>query len=710
MKMSRLIGIITFALSAPIPPALLAQSASTQEEKSPSKAVKIEETQVTAEREPAQERSYGVKNATSATKTNTPLLETPQAVSVVSRALIEDQGARKLEDVLKNVAGVTPGGYYSDWDYYRLRGFDAAFTTYWDGFKGDYGKNVELYGLDRVEVIKGPTASLYGQGPLGGLVNLISKRPRPETFADVQFTIGSFNFYEPAADVNVPLNASKSVYARLTALYRDQESFTNFVHKRRVFVAPALTWEIGPKTTLTFLTQHVHDWDRLGFPLPAQGTVLPNINGKIPIHRFIGERENTNEVEQWRARIGYELSHQFNQIFSLRHSLNASRMWQNWNRLLYPSSLDADERTLYRYPYGYREELDRFAMDTAVETRLATGPIQHYLIAGVDYYRNHSRTTARQIDYADFPGSYPAIDVFNPQYDARLPPFASKSKSASESTLVGLYLQEQAKFFNRLTLTVGGRVDFSSNNGESVNAFSPRVGLTYELLSGVALYANYSESFNPQWFSRNAAGKPVNPETGENFEVGLKTSLLDGRLNTLLAVYQLTRQNVATANLATADPFDSIVSGEQRSRGVEVEGALQLMPGWDLIITHTYNDAKITKDNTLPVGARLQGVPEYIFSAWTKYTLQQGPLKGLGFGLGGRYYTDQEGDATYTNRFKLPAFGILDAALYYVRGPFRAQVNINNALDERHFVGSYNNLYVLPGEPLNVRATVGWAF
>lgn len=271
-------------------------------------------------------------------------------------------------------------------------------------------------------------------------------------------------------------------------------------------------------------------------------------------------------------------------------------------------------------------------------------------------------------------------------------------------------MQEQAKLFERLTLTVGGRVDFSSNEGESVDAFSPRVGVTYEFIPGAALYANYSESFNPQWFSTDASGKPVDPETGENLEIGLKTALLGGRINTLLALYQLTRQNVATANLSTPDPFDSVVSGEQRSRGVEFEAALQLAPGWDLTTAYTYNDAKITKDNVLPVGARLQGVPKFTFSAWTKYTLQDGLLKGLGFGLGGRYYTAREGDATYSNPFKLPAYGLMDVAVYYARDRFRAQVNLNNILDERHFVGAYNDLYVLPGEPFIVRATVGWTF
>jgi iron complex outermembrane receptor protein len=708
MRIATVIGIVTFTFHPHFPTEPLAQAESTSEEQPAQKTIKIEETQVTAERE--QERGYGIQDATSATKTKTPLLETPQAISVVPRTLLDDQGARRLDDVLKNVAGVTPGGYYSDWDYYRLRGFDAAFTTYWDGFRGDYGKNAELFGLERVEVIKGPASSLYGQGPLGGLVNLVSKHPRPYAFADAYFTVGSYNFYEPAVDLNAPLNQAKTVYARFNALYRDQESFVDYVHKRRMFVAPSLTWEIGPETRLTILTQYVHDWDTLGFPLPAKGTVLPNSNGDIPISRFVGEPENSNEVEQWWARVGYEFRHQFNQIFSLRHNLNASRLWQNWDHILYPASLDVDERTLYRYPYGYREELDRLGMDTALEAQFTTGSIQHHALFGVDYYYNRSETTTQQIDYADFPGSYPAIDLFDPQYGAPLPAFASLTKSRTNSDLVGLYLQEQVELFDRLTLTAGGRVDFSSNEGESVDAFSPRVGVTYEFIPGAALYANYSESFNPQWFSTDASGKPVDPETGENFEVGLKTALLDGRFNSLLALYQLTRQNVATANLGTPDPFDSVVSGEQRSRGVEWENALQLLPGWDLTVAYTYNDAEITEDNTLPVGARLQGAPEHAFNVWTKYTLQNGPLKGLGFGLGGRYYTEQEGDSTYSNPFKLPAYGVMDAAVYYERERFLAQVNINNALDERYFVGSYNDLYVLPGEPFTVRATLSWLF
>lgn len=652
---------------------------------------------------------YSVTEAVAATKTNTRLLDTPQAVSVVPRALIEDQGAVTLEEVLRNTAGVTTGGYYSDWDYYRIRGFDAAFTTYWDGLRGDYGKNVELFGVERVEILKGPASSLYGQGPLGGLVNIVSKKPIKDDFADVSLTLGTYSYVEPAIDAGVVLNSAKTVYLRLNALYRDQESFVGFTHKRRVYIAPSITWEIGPDTTWTLLGSYTHDRDKTAFPLPAKGTVLPNINGHIPRNRYVGEPDKPNEVEQWRLRIDSQFSHRFNEVLSLRQNFSYSRIWQDWNHILYPSSLDADERTLYRYPYSLRETLDRFAADTALEAKFQTGPVEHYLVGGVDYYSTESDQDNQQINYADFPGSYPALDLFSPNYGRPLPTALVNATVHTESDWWGVYLQEHAKW-EPFTLLLGGRYDWTSSDNSDAEAFTGRVGITYEVVKGVAFYANYSQSFNPQWSYKDAAGNAVEPETGENWEGGVKVELLDGRVSGMVSVFHLTRENVATANLATPDPFDSVVSGEQVSQGVEVESVINFAPGLDLTLAYTFTDAEITEDNTLIVNSRLAGVPEHAFSGWIRYTIQDGPLRGLGFGFGGRYYSAQEGDASYTNPFRLPAYGLLDAAIYYKRGPFYAQINVKNLLDREYYNGAYNDLYVLPGEPLAVRATVGWKF
>lgn len=203
----------------------------------------LDEVVVTDTAEPA----YGAADAFTGTKTQARLLETPQAISVVTRQLLDDQGGFSLEQALQNVAGISTGGYYGDWDYYRIRGFDSAFTTYWDGLRGDYGKNVEIFGVERIEILKGPASALYGQGPLGGLVNIVSKTPRPENFADVQFTLGSYDFIEPAIDAGLVLNSAKTVYLRLNAVYRSQQSFIDYVDKERVFIAPSLTWGNQPR-------------------------------------------------------------------------------------------------------------------------------------------------------------------------------------------------------------------------------------------------------------------------------------------------------------------------------------------------------------------------------------------------------------------------------------------------------------------------------
>ncbi|WP_050029739.1 TonB-dependent siderophore receptor [Verrucomicrobium sp. BvORR034] len=682
---------------------------------------------------------------TSGLKTEVPLLETPQAISIVTKDLIVDQGARNLEDVIKNVAGVTPGGYYSEWDYYRIRGFDAAFTTYQDGLRGDYdGTGAETFGLERVEVIKGPASALYGQAPLGGIVNLVSKKPKREFGGEVGFTGGMWDFYQGTLDVNIPLltpapvmapvsgkdaknvapvapvsSDGLGIYLRLNALYKESGSFVDYYDYDRLFIAPSLTFEWGQDTSLTFLTHYMKDDGIFAMPLPARGTVLPNPNGEIPVNRFIGIPGKSGKIDIETLRLGYEFKHRFNDTATVRQNLSYYRVDQNWDNILYNSVLSDDLRTLYANPYDYNSGVhQRIMVDTAVDFSFETGSIKHSLTIGTDYFHSEQDTTYHEINYDDFPGSYVAIDLFRPNYNQRIPQPKIKGSFTSSEDNFGVYIQDHAKLTDKLTLTVGGRYEWlwldDSGSYGSVpadvkdDAFTPKAGITYELIPGLAAYANYSRAFKPQWGSRDDSDLPVAPEEGENWEGGLKYDLLDGRLSGLISVFHLTRENVATSNLATANPFDATVSGEQRSRGFEFETAAELLPGLKLTAAYTYLDAEVTEDNDIPVGTPLLGVPDHTVSAWLKYTVQDGPLKGFGVGLGGRYYSSQSGD-TY-NTFNLPSYGLVDAALYYERDSYRVQVNFNNVFDKRHFVGSYDELYILPGEPFNVSASVTWKF
>ena len=659
--------------------------------------------------------TYQEKAASIGSKTDTPLIDLPQAISVVNRQLLSDQRVLTLEEALKNVAGVKAGGYYRDWDYYRIRGFDAAFTTYIDGLRGTNGPAEEMFGLERVEVIKGPSSALYGQAVLGGIVNLQSKRPRKDAFAEVQLTGGSFNFYEAAVDVGSSLNKSHTLYGRLNALYRPQKSYVDFAKSRRWYAAPALTWELRPTTTLTLLSRFQHDRGFIAFPLPAKGTVLPNLNGEIPIERFVGEPDRPNDFLAKQKQVGYQLTHRINEIFTLQQNMRFSVYSSIWEHMFYPGYLSDDERVLYRYPYYFDGKFTNVRVDTPVSASFRTGRVGHQAVAGVDYHRYRTDWRGWDINYGD-PNSYLPIDLFNPVYGAvPWPPtlFAS-APVRNTNRSVGFYLQDQLRPIGRLTLTLSGRLDSASvrDDGQPASkdlAFSPRLGATYQFVPGASLYFSYSESFLPQSGRVNdgtATGAFVDPERGQQWETGIKTVLLDGRMTTTLACYRLFRKNVATANPVNQNFV--VLTGGQRSQGIEAETALNLRPGWNLTAGYAYTDARVTEDTVIPVGTHTINVPRNSYNLWTRYEFQRGRARGLGFGIGGQYYSAQSGDQLET--FHIPGYGLADASVSYRRGRLRLQLNLNNLLNKRYFAGSYSDVYVLPGSPRTARVTVGWTF
>jgi iron complex outermembrane recepter protein len=662
--------------------------------------------------------SYLERESSIGTRIDTPLIELPQAVTVVNRQLLTEQSVVTLEEALKNVAGVKAGGYHRGWDYYRIRGFDASFTTFIDGLRVDSGLGEETFGLERVEVIKGPSSALYGQAVLGGIVNLQSKRPRPDAFADVQLTGGSFNYYEAALDVGSSLNKSRTLYGRLNTLYRPQKSFVDFANSNRWYWAPALTWEATPATTVTFLTRLQLDSIYYGFPLPAKGTVLPNLNGELPIERFLGEpttaSTRSNEMEYTRRQIGYQLTHRFNETFSLHQNARLATQSQRWDNMLYPGYLSDDERVLYRYPYNWSGRYTNFRIDTPLQATFNTGSVRHNAVIGVDYFRYLDIFRGESIDFNDL-SAYLPIDLYTPVYGAvQLPPLQPVAVGRTITQSVGWYIQDQVNLYERLSLTLSGRFDSASlrSNDEPANkdtAFSPRLGATYRFIPNASAYFSYSESFLPQTGridDGTGSGSFVDPEAGRQWETGVKTFLLGGRATTTLALFRLLRRNVATPN--PVNPNFILLTGEQRSQGIELETTLNLIPGWSLTAAYAYIDARVTADNAIPIGTRTQNVPRNSYNIWTRYEFQRGRARGIALGIGGQYYSAQAGDQLDT--FQIPRYGLADLLVSYRRGRFRLQLNLNNTLNRRYFTGSYDPLYVLPGAPRNARVTAGWSF
>jgi iron complex outermembrane receptor protein len=661
--------------------------------------------------ESVKERGYetivvtGARTQT-ATKTEVDVLHTPQNVQVLSEELLVDQGAILLEDALRNVAGVMPGGYYNGWDYYRIRGFDADGSTYQDGLLYGIGinTNAEVFGMERVEVLKGPSSSLYGQGSLGGLVNLVSKRPEGERAGKLTLSFGGDHYQQAGLDVTGSLSEAHGISGRLVGLYRNDGSFVDFVDGvRRYYLAPSLTWR-REHTAITWLNAFTHDRQEIGFPLPASGFVTPNPNGRVPRDRFVGDGENPGVGKEWRFQTGYLASHQFTDWLSLRQNLRASWNESDWDRLFYPAYLDADQRTLYRYPYFSNGDGKYVGVDTALDARFATGPLDHAVTFGLDVYRARDTWRSRQIDYSD-PASYLPLDLFEPQYGQALPPLLEQPAYVSDTETTGVYLQDQVDLLDGLMVTVGGRYDWVRSNGENSEAFSPRVGVSYQVLESLVAYASYSRSFLPQ-SGQLSSGEAAKPERGTQWEIGAKSALRGGRADVTLSLYQLTREDVATE-----DPFNPgfvVTAGEQRSRGVELDLQVQLTGGLDLIAAYAYTDAEVTEDNVLAEGLWTKNAPKHGFSSWLKYTLRAGMLEGLGLGLGVSHYSEQAGDLE--NTFFLPAYTLLDANLTYTRGPLQLQLNLDNLTDEKYATGSYNDLYVLPGRPRRTRVLVSWAF
>jgi iron complex outermembrane receptor protein len=660
----------------------------------------------------AQQDGYRVPDASVGTRTDTPLRDIPQSIQVVPQQVIEDQQATRLIEVLQNVPGVVQGGVsprtFSN--VFNIRGFASNENVLVNGLPDSTNQNVGFgENIERVEVLKGPASVLFGQGGLGGRVNLVTKQPLRDPFYSVEASVGNYDFYRGAIDLSGPLNESETVLYRLNASAQTTESFIDFYEQQRYLVAPALTWQIGDRTKLTLEADYSRVEGPFDVGIPAQGSVLPNPNGEIPRDLYIGEPDIDNSQNRV-FRVGYDLEHRFSDDWQVRSVFRASLLRLN-REIVFSrgaGALQSDGRTLNRIfdDQDYNENI--YNLDTYTVGNFATGSIQHQLVVGFNLFRYDTDTIG-------FTRSIAPLNVFNPVYGASLSGPEDLSYDITNRTQqFGLYLQDQISFAQNLKLLLGGRFDIASqdfeNSVEGISdfkqeeAFSPRVGIVYQPVEFISLYASYSRSFN-QAVSTFSAASPE-PERGRQYEIGVKADLTD-QLAATLAFYDLTRSNLPTED--PTNPLLTIQVGEQRSRGIEFDISGEILPGWNIIAGYAYTDAEITEDNNDEIiGNRLNNVPEHAFNLWTTYEIQSGSLQGLGFGLGVFYFGERQGDLA--NSFKLPSYTRTDAAIFYKRDNFRVALNIRNLFDVDYFVSAQNRARVFPGDPLTVVGTVSWKF
>ncbi|AFL87435.1 TonB-dependent siderophore receptor [Terriglobus roseus DSM 18391] len=658
---------------------------------------------------------YATPISSGGSKLDMPLNELPQSVTVVNRELMNSQGVVKLDDALKNVAGVMPGGYYDNYDFYRIRGFDGSYNTFIDGLRSGNGLGEETWGVESVEVIKGPSSALYGQAPLGGLINLVTRKPIPDRFAHIQMTGGTFNFLDPAVDLGGSLTPNRKLYGRVAAIYHSADTFVDYTYRHRYYVAPSLTWKPRNGTQLTLLGRVQRDNLRVAMPLPAVGTVLPNPNGPIPVNVFTGELDaNSNKMSQANQGFGVQFQHVMSENFTLRENARVTWYQQDWNRLYYPSYLGADNRTLYRYPLSWHENFGAQQSDTSIQGKGTLFGMEHNVLLGVDFFRKPSDAKGYSIDFAD-PTQYEGLDLYKPVYgQSPVRPLQLYTASNTALQYTGVYLQDHIRLPHDITITGGARNDWAKNvskgsPNQNALGLSPRLGVTWQAIQPVTLYASFGKSFMPQSgfvFDGSLSGRFVSPERGQQWEGGAKTSFLNGKLLGNVALFQLERRNVATSD--PAHPNFYLVTGTQRSRGVELEATVHPIAGFNLSSSYAFVNAMVTNDNTLPAGTPTVNAPRHLFNLWGTYEVPRGRARGLLIGFGGRRYTSQSGDLAHS--FDIPGYGLMDASAGYTHGHAQWRVNAYNLANTRYFRGSYSNVYVNPGEPRTVRATMSWNF
>jgi iron complex outermembrane receptor protein len=645
----------------------------------------------------------------SATKIAIPLIETPQSVSVITRDQIDILNWQNLQQAVRYTSGVAGENYGPDerYDWLTLRGFQPV--QYVDGLQAPVGSvpntGIDLWGADSVEVLKGPSGVLYGQTPPGGIVNITMRRPQADMHGEIQGQYGSFDDKQLAGDITGALDADDRFEGRLTALWRDRDTQTFGVRSKRIFIAPAFKWNIGPDTNLTLLSYYQNDkvlGDGGGF-LPALGTILPNPNGHIGVSFNAGE-PGYNRFTREQYGIGYEFNHAFNETFSFHQNLKYSRQ-NEYFRSIYGAGLQADNRTLNRYNFVYPEDIRSFNVDSRMEGRFATGTVEHVALAGFDY-----RNLLNNTDFG-FALATP-IDVFNPVYGAANAVPALSPSIDQDQRQMGLYAQDEMKL-GGFRLTLSAREDWLRTRSGSTtvlsdSAFTYRVGLNYVTDSGLAPYVAYSTSFVPT-AGADFNGNAFVPSEGKQIEGGLKFEPRhvprDVKVFATAAVYDLTQSNVLTND--PAHLFFSVQTGEVKVKGAELEAVARIHERLSLNASYTFTDSEVTKD-TLNTGNQLPIVPRHKASLFADYTWQDGPLAGFGFGAGVRYLGSSYGDPG--NTLKSDAETLFDAIVHYDWKSWKLAVNASNLFDKVYIQRCSDLTQCFYGSRRTVFVTVGRKF
>lgn len=638
-------------------------------------------------------------------------------------------------------------GASNTYDYLIIRGFAAdgqSQNNYLNGLKmqGNFYNDavIDPYMLERAEIMRGPVSVLYGKSSPGGLLNMVSKRPTTEPLKEVQFKAGTDSLFQTGFDFSDALDDDGVYSYRLTGLARSANAQQKGSEEQRYAIAPAFTWRPDDKTNFTFLSyfQNEPETGYYGW-LPKEGTVEPLPNGKrLPTDFNEGAKNNTYSRNE--KMIGYSFDHEFNDTFTVRQNLRFAQNKVSQKSVygygmcsdpLYTKDQEALKaspclsipqsqwgHTLTRQYVIDNEKLENFSVDTQLQSKFATGSVDHTLLTGVDFMRMRNDIDS----WFGYAGSVAPSDIYNldrSDFDFGAHPNPSGPyRVLLKQKQTGLYVQDQAQW-DKVLVTLGGRYDWadqSSFNRDYGNKserddkeFTWRGGVNYLFDNGVTPYFSYSESFEPA-SQTDANGDLFAPSKGKQYEVGVKYVPEDRPIVVTGALYQLTKTN----NLM-ADPNGSLFSvegGEIRARGVELEAKAALSASVNVVGSYTYTDAEYTTDTTYKGNTPAQ-VPKHMASLWADYTFFDGPLSGLTLGTGGRYTGSSYGDPA--NSFKVGSYTVVDALVRYdlarvgMAGS-NVALHVNNLFDREYVASCFNTYGCFWGAERQVVATATFRF
>ncbi|HEY9275446.1 MAG TPA: TonB-dependent siderophore receptor [Achromobacter sp.] len=681
---------------------------------------------------------YVAAVSASATKTDTPLIETPQSISVVTREQITEQGAQTLNQVLRYTAGVATesrGATATRLDQFSVRGFSAS--SYLDGLRVFGGRDalpqVDTYRLERVDVLKGPASVMYGQGGPGGVVNQVSKRPLEETLREVEVQVGNYDYRRANFDFGGPVDEEGKFLYRLVGSGYMSDGQVKDTKERRYFVSPAFTWKPSGDTTLTVLTNFQRDPDMGSYgSVPAMRTLLSAPDGiRLPADYYDGDA-NFEKSDRKSYSLGYVLEHRFNDTFKASQSLRWTRSEAQY-RSIYGAMTNNYGYTDRTYRYQQRSsiatdvDVGALTLDNNLQARFNTGRFAHTALLGFDY--QHVKT-----DTLSGFGTAPALDLLNPDNHQNIPAPAFSTDATSKQYQAGLYFQDQIKI-DRLSVLLGGRYDWSRTVGEtttiatgrvapsSLNAekFSGRLGVIYNFDNGVAPYFSYSESFEPQ-SGTGWQNTPFKPIEGNQYEVGIKYQPPGSATLLSVAAFDIRRENMTTTDpdpthiCGTAGGRCSIQAGELRTQGIELEAKTEPLRGLTLVAAYSLMDNEYSKAYANAAGLNLKGkapvgVPSQQASAWARYQLQDGPLAGMGVGGGVRYIGSSYGNET--NTLKVPSVTLFDLMLDYDLGRaspslkgMQVALNVQNLFDKEYIASCSGDSWCWYGYQRSIKASL----